>query len=151
MKVKSRALKPSVIIAQQDGSLGVDNVKNILSVVVTFFLDVIDVIQTRNYVRLLEIVFNLVRFGNIIDVAKSAWLELQEMSLEESKAVVEHVKVVVDLDNDELEKKIEDAIDIIPRIYELALKVLGIGAEAIDVWKELKAIFSDEGELAQAA
>lgn len=151
MKVRFKSLKPSVVVAQNDGSLGVDNIKNILTVVVTFFLDVIDVVKTRNYVRLLEIVWNLVRFGNILDVAKQAWEESKELSLEESKAIVGHLKEVFDLENDSVEERIEAAIDVIPRIYELALKVVGVGSEAVDIWKELKAIFSVEGEIAQAA
>lgn len=151
MKVRFKSLKPSVVVAQNDGSLGVDNIKNILTVVVTFFLDVIDVVKTRNYVRLLEIVWNLVRFGNILDVAKQAWEETKELSLEESKAIVGHLKEVFDLEDDSIEERIEAAIDVIPKIYELALKVIGIGSEAVDIWKELKAIFSVEGEIAQAA
>ena len=151
MKVRFKSLKPSVVVAQNDGSLGVDNIKNILTVVVTFFLDVIDVVKTRNYVRLLEIVWNLVRFGNILDVAKQAWEETKNLSLEESKAIVGHLKEVFDLEDDSIEERIEAAIDVIPKIYELALKVIGIGSEAVDIWKELKAIFSVEGEIAQAA
>lgn len=148
MKVK--ALKPAIVVAQQDGTLGIDNVKNILTIVVTFFVDVVDVIKTKNYIQLLQIVWNLVRFGNIIDVAKLAWEELQEMSLEETKAVTDHIKAVLELPDEETEDKIEQAVDIIPRVYELALKVLGIGGEALQVWNEVKAIFSSNGELAAA-
>lgn len=69
------------------------------------------------------------------------------MSLEEFKVIVGYLKEVFDLENDLVEERIEVVIDVILRIYELVFKVVGVGFEVVDIWKELKVIFSVEGEI----
>lgn len=61
--------------------------------------------------------------------------------------IVGYLKEVFDLENDLVEERIEVVIDVILRIYELVFKVVGVGFEVVDIWKELKVIFSVEGEI----
>lgn len=116
------SLRPAVVSLKADGTLGVDNIKAVLTVVVTFVVDVYNAIKTNNYFALLTILPNLLRFGNIIDLAKTAWAEVLDTDLEESNDVVAHFAETLNLTDDEAEEIIEYAVSLIPRVYEFILR-----------------------------
>ena len=151
--MKHKQLAPLRVIYKSDGSLGIDNVKEIMTIVVTFFVDLIAVLKDRNWFRLFDVILNLLKFGNIVTLAKEAWDEFKDMSPDESRAVVDHFKEIFDIENDHLEALIEHAFEVIPRIYDLVLDAWGIGVRGIEIFNELKDIFvKDEKvqELGQA-
>lgn len=131
-----------LIVAQDDGRLGIENAKIIVTVVTTFFVDLSRIIKTRDYINLVSLLFNLIKQGNIIAVAKTAWEEIKDASLTETNDLHLHFAEVLDLDNDKTEQLIERAFALIPKAYELALKglslygdVKGFVAEVGDVFK----------------
>lgn len=115
-------LRPAVVRLDKDGNLGVENVKAILTVVVTFVVDVINAVKANNYFALLTILPNLLRFGNIVDLAKTAWEEVLDTDLEESNDVVAHFAATLELTDDEAEEIIEYAVSLIPRVYEFVIR-----------------------------
>lgn len=115
-------LKPAIIQVRADGTLGVDNIKAVLTVVVTFVVDVIKAVKANNYFALLTILPNLLRFGNIVDLAKLAWDEVLDTDLEESNDIVAHFAETLDLDDDQAEEIIEYAVSLIPRVYEFVIR-----------------------------
>ena len=138
----------SLRVVWKSEKLGTNNLKNILTVIVTFFVDVITVIKTKNWAQLLQILLGLMRFGNIIALAKDAWNELKDLDATETKDIIEHIKSVFDLENDDTEKLIERAFDVIPRIYDLVLSALDVYSQASAIVNEIKDIFGKDEEAA---
>lgn len=112
---------PRVIRSQADGTLGVESINTIITVGVTFTVDLLGALASRNYVGLATTVFGLLKYGNVIALLPIALAEIKDTDLEESNEVVAHFADVLDLDNDETEALIEQAVAILPAIYELVL------------------------------
>lgn len=151
-KYKYRRLSPLRVAYKKNNELGVDNIKAILTIAITFFEDLVQAIKTRNYFRLFEIVSRLLQFGNILAVAQQAWEEFKDLkSSGEAQEVVDHFAVEFDIANDQLEAKIESALSLLPRIYDLAIGLLGIAADAKDIYDEAHVIFMQTTEPAAKA
>lgn len=146
MKLLSRNLQPIKVVFQTDGSLGTNNLKGIISILVSFFVDIVEVFKTKNWFRLVEIIFNLMRFGNIVQVAQEAWKELKDLSQPETEEIVKHISAVLDLENDKTERLIERAFEVIPEVYQIALDGLGLYNRSVEVVQELRSIFRGEDE-----
>lgn len=126
----------------QNGKMGVENVKMVLAVVVTFFTEIIIALRDRNYLQIASIIFNLFRVGNIIAMAQVAWLELKDMSEDEAREVNAHFAAVFDIENDVLEATIERAVAVVPAVYELVGDVLDVWARGRNILAEIQAIFA---------
>lgn len=148
-QLKHQQLTPQLVALQADGKLGVENIKAVFTILITFLVDLFEVFTKGNWMQLANTIFNILRFGNIVVVAKDAWAEFQDTSAEESREIVEHIKAELDLENDELESTIEAAISLIPEIYDLAMEVLAIGGTALDIWKRAKDVFGPGGKVAR--
>lgn len=146
-KLQHKNLSPLKVVYQKGGLLGIDNIKNIMTVFIVFFIDLLEIIKSKNYVRILETVWGLVRFGNIIDIAKDAWLELKDVDQAESEELYLHFATEFDIENDQVEALIEQAISTIPRIYQITLNALSVIASAREIWMEVKNIFGSDGEI----
>jgi len=146
MKLLSRKLQSLKVVYQADSSLGIENIKGIITVLVSFFIDIVEIFKTKNWFQLVEIIFNLMRFGNIVDVAQEAWRELKDLTQPETEEVVKHITAVLDLENDKTERLIERAFEVIPKVYQLVLDGFGIYNRASDTFQELRSILRGEDE-----
>ncbi|MEM9836165.1 MAG: hypothetical protein AAF828_06670 [Bacteroidota bacterium] len=120
----SKQLQPQVVTRDQDGNLGVESIKTIITVLVTFGVDIIAFLKAKNYLGLISLIPRLLAQGNIIAIAEQAWQEIKDTSLEESNDIHLHFTEVLDLDNDETEATIEYAFSIVPRVYGFAIDAL---------------------------
>ena len=136
---------------QNDGQIGIENVKTILTIVIAFFTDLITAIKSKNYFLLLNIVGQLLKYGNIVFIAQEAWKEIKDTSQAESAVIVNHIKSELDLENDNLEAQIESAIEVIPEIYQLVLDVLGLAGRGQELYNRLRVLFRRTGDLQAAA
>jgi len=148
-QLRHKKLSPLRIVYQKNGELGIDNIKLVLTVIITFLVDVLTIIRTKNWIRLVEIVFSLTRYGNIVDIAKDALKELKDVSQEESQQIYEHFSKEFDLENDTTEMLIEQAISTIPRIYQLIIDGLDLVGTGREIYQEISFIFNKEGELVE--
>lgn len=144
VSLKSAKLPYKVLVAQQGGELGIDNVKLIVTVLVTFFVDLVNIIKNKEYINLITLLFNIIKQGNIIASAKQAWEEIKDASLQETNDIHLHFTEVLDLDDDRAEQLIERAFGIIPKVYELALRVVGFISDGRALLDEVKSIFGGE-------
>lgn len=151
LELRHKQLRPLKVVYISNNELGIDNAKAVLTVAITFLVDLLAVIKTKNYLRIAEILFGLIRFGNIIDIAKDAWKEIKDLSQAESQELYNHFAQELDLENDVAEELIERAVSTIPRIYQLALDALDVVAGARDIFSELRVIFGGNGELEELA
>lgn len=128
--IPSLQLAPQVLApVQANGDLGIENLKKITTVVVTFTVDLIEALKSKNYLDLLRIVPSLLLQGNIIAFAPLAWAEIQDTSKEESNEWHQHFTKVLDLPNDDTERLIERAFAFIPRVYATVQNILGLVAD----------------------
>lgn len=149
-KLRHKELSPlTVVHLQADGTLGIDNIKTVLTVLVTFLVDLLTIIKSGNWLRLVEVLFGIIRYGNIVAIAQAAWEEFKDVSQPESEQLVAHFAETFDLENDVTEQAIEQALSTIPRIYALVIRAWDIVAEARELFQEIKDIFNGEGQLAE--
>lgn len=127
--------KPVVITPRPDGSLGVENIKLIITTLVTFAVDLHRAVKTKNYFDLPRILFNLVRAGNVVAYAQLAWAEIKDTTLTESNDIHLHFTDVLKLDDVEAERVIEYAFGLVPRVYAVIMQ----GAEVISTVQALYA------------
>ncbi|MEM9835158.1 MAG: hypothetical protein AAF828_01570 [Bacteroidota bacterium] len=125
-----------------DGKLGVENVKIVLTIVVTFLVDLILSLRDRNYTRIITTLFNLLRYGNIIDLAKLAWQEFKDIDELESQELSDHFAETLDLPNDETEALIEYAVQLVPTYYGIIADGIDVANRAIDTFQEARRRFS---------
>ena len=64
--------------------------------------------------------------------------------MEETNDIHLHFTEVLDLPNDKAEELIEKAFGVIPRVYELALRGLGLVTDVRVLWGDVRSIFSNE-------
>ena len=126
---------------QADGKLGIENLKMILEFLVTFLVGLTQAIKDRAYTQIAALIFTLLRYGNIVALAKMAWDEFKDLSAEESALVSAHFAKVFDLRDDELEAKIEQAVAIIPVAYDIVNDTLDLVSRGQGIWAQLVDIF----------
>jgi hypothetical protein len=135
---------PRAIERQSGGSLGVDNIKTVITVIVTFFVDLILSINDRKFSRIIATLFGMLQYGNLIVLGKEAWNEVKDTDLVESNDLVAHFAAEFDIKDDETERIIEYAVGLIPRIYELVLDSTSVVNRAIALYEEARAEFSKD-------
>mgnify|MGYP000592638206 CR=1 FL=1 len=140
--LRSRKLLPVAIVERKQGEkLGVENLKLVFTILITFGEDIVIALQRRSFAAMFEVILNLLKFGNIIEIAQVAWLELKDPSLPETEEVIEHFKEELDLENDEVEAKIEAAADLVPEVYRTVMNALLLLTNVQMLWNRIKEIF----------
>lgn len=142
IQLNSANLPVKLVVQQEGGRLGIENVKLIVTVVTTFFVDLIQILKNKDYLNLINLIFNVIKQGNIIALAKMAWEEIKDASLEETNDIHLHFAQVLDLDNEKTEQLIERAFHLIPEVYEIALKGVALFGEVKGLFGNIKDIFS---------
>lgn len=137
----SNRLKPQLVTLNADGNLGIDSIKTVLTVVVTFAVDIIAALKDRNYFALISLLPRLLAQGNIIALAKMAWTEIKDTSLEESNDIHKHFTEVLDLKDDEAEELIEYAFGLVPRVYQFAVDALTFTGDIQAFYQEVRERF----------
>jgi len=135
---------PRVVRAQEDGKLGIENSKIVLTVVVTFFVDLIAAVREKRYIAIIEILFGLIKYGNIIAIANLAWAEFNDYDSDEIDELNAHFARVFDLENDQVEELVERAVAVVPDIYDIA-------QDSIGIYGRVRAIFDATKELENVA
>jgi len=140
--LKSLDLRPQLLQARQaNGTLGIVNVNLIVSILVTFVVDILAVIKERDYFALFRIIPALIAQGNIVTVAAEAWEEIKDTTLEESNDIHRNFTEVLDLKDDEAEQLIEDAFGLVPKAYGIVINALTVVASARELYEEGRALF----------
>jgi hypothetical protein len=150
--LRYRELTPFIVTAPNaDGQLGIENLKLILTVVVTFSVDLVTIIKERRIGDILQVLLALLSFGNIIAIARLAWQEFLDLSQPETAEISAHFAEVFDIPNDEVEAKVEQGVSIVPRVYELIIESTGIVGRVQSLYQEVRSLFGRGGELEELA
>jgi len=147
IKLQAPKLKaPRVIRSSADGNLGVESINTIVTVGVTFTVDFLSALASRNYIGMATTAFGLLQYGNVIALLPLALEEIKDTSLAESNEVVAHFASVLDLENNETEALIEQAAALLPKIYELVLDGYSLFGRVSALVQETRQIFSGNQE-----
>jgi len=128
-------------------NLGIDNVKIVLTILLTFLTDILDVFRNGNWLRLGQTLIGLLQYGNIVMIAQQALEEFKDLSQAEAKELSDHFASEFDLPDDEVEAKIEEAVAVIPEIYELVLDGLDIFSRGNAIVVRMRELFGKAGRL----
>jgi hypothetical protein len=128
-------------------NLGIDNIKIVLTILLTFLSDILDVFKTGNWLQLGQTLIGLLQYGNIVIIAQQALEEFKDLDQQESAELSRHFAQEFDLQDDEVEAKIEQAVAVIPEAYELVLDGLDIFARGNELVTRVRSLFGKAGKL----
>lgn len=136
---------PRELASTQD--LGIDNIKIILTILLTFLSDILNAFKTGNWLKLGQTLIGLLQYGNIVMIAQQALEEFKDLDQQESAELSRHFAKEFDLQDDEVEEKIELAVAVIPEAYELVLDGLDIFARGNELVSRVRSLFGKAGKL----
>ena len=128
-------------------NLGIDNIKIVLTILLTFLSDILNVFKTGNWLQLGQTLIGLLQYGNIVMIAQQALDEFKDLDQQESAELSRHFAQEFDLQDDEVEAKIEQAVAVIPEAYELVLDALDIFARGNELVTRVRSLFGKAGKL----
>lgn len=128
-------------------NLGIDNMKIVLTILLTFFTDILEVFRSGNWLRLGQTLIGLLQYGNIVMIAQQAMEEFKDLDQAETQELSDHFAAEFDLPNDEVEAKIEQAVAVIPEVYELVLDGLDIFSRGNQIVLRVRELFGKAGRL----
>ena len=140
---------PRELASNQD--LGIDNVKIVLTILLTFLTDILEVFRSGNWLRLGQTLIGLLQYGNIVMIAQQALEEFKDLDQAETQELSDHFAAEFDLPNDEVEAKIEQAVAVIPEVYELVLDGLDIFSRGNAIVVRMRDLFGKAGKLESLA
>jgi len=143
--MKFQTLPTPQELATQD--LGIDNVKTVLTILLTFLTDILAVFRTGNWLSLGQTLIGLLQYGNIVMIAQQALEEFKDLSQAETEELSAHFAQEFDLPNDDVEAKIEEAVAVIPKVYELVLDSLDIFSRGNAIVVRMRDLFGKAGRL----
>ena len=141
--------KPKELAAAN--SLGIENVKIVLTILLTFLSDIIKVFKTGNWLSLGQTLIGLLQYGNIVMISQNALEEFKNLDQSESAELSKHFAQEFDLPDDEVEAKIEEAVAVIPEVYQLVLDGLDIFSRGNDIVVRMRTLFGKAGTLEELA
>lgn len=144
LKLRSKELPPLQAVYMQGESLGIENLKIVLEVIIIFLVDLTTILRKGNWLMLGQTVIKLISYGNIVAIAQIAWEEFKDVSQKESAELTAHFAAKFDLENDHVEEVIETAVSFVPRIYQLVLDAFAVVGQGQQLWEEVRDIFQDK-------
>lgn len=132
--------KPRNVRFDEKGQLGIENLKTTIDVLLKVGEGAEQLIKdgptTSEGVQLGLIILDA---AGKIDVYKAALLEFRDLDPTESKEITEHFNFAFDIENNELEAKIEKLINLLPRAYQfiiLGVELFFEGREVLGSFKK---------------
>ena len=132
-------------------NLGIDNIKIVLTILLTFLSDILNVFKTGNWLQLGQTLIGLLQYGNIVMIAQQALEEFKDLTQSEAEELSAHFAAEFDLPNDEVEAKIEEAVAVIPEVYDLVLEGLDIFSRGNAIVVRMRTLFGKAGKLEELA
>lgn len=100
-------------------TLGIENVKRVAAFLLLVSNMIVDLVRNFSYGKALTLAFTIGENLDILDVGRLALDEIRDMTVEESQQVSDYLGQEFDIENDQLERRIEEGLDLIPEGYAL--------------------------------
>jgi MoaA/NifB/PqqE/SkfB family radical SAM enzyme len=107
-------------------NLGTDNLKRVLAFLLMISFAIKELIENFTFAKAVELGFKLAQNQDLLTVSTVALAELRDLDVPETEDVIKFIGINFDLENDSLEQRIEEALDIIPEAYALILANLAL-------------------------
>jgi hypothetical protein len=107
-------------------NLGTDNLKRVLAFLLMISFAIKELIENFTFAKAVELGFKLAQNQDLLTVSTVALAELRDLDVFETEDVIKFIGINFDLENDSLEQRIEEALDIIPEAYALILANLAL-------------------------
>ena len=104
---------------KEANNLGIDNLKKVFAFLLLTSSMIIELVRNFTYGKALSLAFHIGENLDILDAGKVALAEFRDLSVEETTELTAYLGDEFDLENDQLEQRIEDGIDLIPEGYAL--------------------------------
>jgi hypothetical protein len=102
-----------------------------------------ELIENFTFAKAVELGFKLAQNQDLLTVSTVALAELRDLDVFETEDVIKFIGINFDLENDSLEQRIEEALDIIPEAYALILANLAL-------YTKVNRIVTNWGKVTQA-
>jgi hypothetical protein len=103
--------------AQAANILGIDNLKKVFAFLLLTSSMILELVKNFTYGKALSLAFHIGENLDILDAGKVALAEFRDLSVEETRELTAYLGDEFDLENDQLEQRIEDGIELIPEGY----------------------------------
>jgi MoaA/NifB/PqqE/SkfB family radical SAM enzyme len=124
-------------------NLGTDNLKRVLAFLLMISFAIKELIENFTFAKAVELGFKLAQNQDLLTVSTVALAELRDLDVPETEDVIKFIGINFDLENDSLEQRIEEALDIIPEAYALILANLAL-------YTKVNRIVTNWGKVTQA-
>jgi hypothetical protein len=124
-------------------NLGTDNLKRVLAFLLMISFAIKELIENFTFAKAVELGFKLAQNQDLLTVSTVALAELRDLDVFETEDVIKFIGINFDLENDSLEQRIEEALDIIPEAYALILANLAL-------YTKVNRIVTNWGKVTQA-
>lgn len=124
-------------------NLGTDNIKRVLAFMLMISFAIKELIENFTFAKAVELGFKLAQNQDLLTVSTVALAELRDLDVFETEDVIKFIGINFDLENDSLEQRIEEALDIIPEAYALILANLAL-------YTKVNRIVTNWGKVTQA-
>ncbi len=133
-------IKVAITKLNKSEKLGIENIKKMFLIILTISASIVKLSKKFNYRILIELGLEIVSYGNIVDVFKESLKEFRDLDPQEAKQVALDAKRKFDIEDDELEARIEKGIDIIEEGFQIIPQAIKWGLEGYDwatSWKKV--------------
>ena len=110
------------------GKLGIDNIKTSFDIILDIVTLIVSLSKKFEFSLLLSFGFQIASHGNLIEIFKTALAEFKDLDAKEAKIVSSYVKQKFDIENDVLEQRIEEGIDLIEETYQAIPQIIKLGS-----------------------
>lgn len=99
--------------------LGIDNLKKVFAFLLITAQMLTELLKNFSYGKALTLAFHIGENLGIVQIGRQALAEFRDLSVPESEELAAFIGVEFDLENDSLERRIEEGINILPEGYAL--------------------------------
>jgi len=130
------------------GSLGIENIKEVFTTIIEIGVEIADLVKDFSFEKALSLGFKLAGLRTAVPIFKQALKEFKDgLTPAEAKQIADHFKVKFDIENDELEAKIENVVSLIPDTFDWIADGIGLFGK----WRTSITAFRKPKELSNAA
>jgi hypothetical protein len=108
-------------------NLGTDNLVIVFVAMLSIVADLRKVIKDFSMPKLIQFAFGLLEYAAVITIAPQAFKEFKDLNAVEAKQVEEQVRNEFDIEDDDFEQALEEAITLITDTYAFLVQGASIG------------------------
>lgn len=131
--------------------LGTENLKRVIAFLLITSAMIVELFKQFSLTKGAALAFHIADHQDLLQVGPAALAEVRDLDVKESEEIADFIGDKFDLDNDALEARIEEAIDLIPEVYAQVKSCISLANRVtnfVRTWGELP---TDRFEELQAA